>query len=93
MGQIRLIHVPYGPHRDLVRGLRELHLRAGLPSVRRLARVTGALSHDTVHRVLVGAKVPTWGPLELVVEALGGDVEEFRRLWMSAQRRAEVDGD
>jgi hypothetical protein len=86
MGQLRWIVLPAGPHRDLVEALRELHLQAGLPSVRAIARLTAALSHDTVHRVLVGAALPSWGPLELVVEALGGDVEEFRVLWMSARR-------
>ena len=91
MGNLRYIPIPAGPHRELVMALRELHLRAGLPSVRRIALRTSALGHDTVHRVLVGARVPGWGPLELVVEALGGDIEEFRQLWMSAQRRPELD--
>ena len=31
--------------------------------------------------------MPGWGPLELVVDALGGDVETFRGLWISARRR------
>jgi hypothetical protein len=93
MPQVRRVQIPDGPHRDLVESLRELHLVAGLPSVRWIARETRALSHDTVHRVLICAGVPTWGTLELVVEALGGDVGEFRRLWVAAQRGLEFGGD
>jgi hypothetical protein len=85
--------VPDGPHRELARSLHELHLNAGLPSVRQIARGTEALSHDTVHRVLVCATVPRCGPLELVVEALGGDLEEFHWLWVAAQRRLEIDSE
>lgn len=91
MGQVRRAPLPDGPHRDLVLRLRELHLDAGRPSVRTIARQTEALGHDTVHRLLVGAKLPSWGPLELVVEALGGHVDEFRELWKSAHRFQETD--
>jgi hypothetical protein len=69
--------------------LRDLHLRAGEPSVRAIARATHALSHDTVHRVLTGPTLPRWGPLELVVDALGGEVELFQGLWIAARRAME----
>jgi hypothetical protein len=59
--------------------------------MRKIARDTCALSHDTVHRVLTGPELPRWGPLELVVEALGGDVEAFRELWVSARHAMEQD--
>jgi hypothetical protein len=59
--------------------------------MRAIARATDALSHDTVHRVLTGPGVPRWGPLELIVEALNGDVEKFRVLWMAARRAVEDD--
>jgi hypothetical protein len=72
--------------------LRDLHLRAGEPSMRLIARRTQALSHDTVHRVLVGPVLPRWGALELVVEALEGDVDTFRLLWISARRALDSDG-
>jgi hypothetical protein len=60
--------------------------------MRAIARSTRALSHDTVHRVLTGPDLPRWGSLELVVEALHGDVETFRMLWVSARRAMEQDG-
>lgn len=83
---------PASPCRDLQVALNELHLYAGEPSTRAIARSTGrAISHDTVNRVLRGEDLPRWSPLELVVKALGGDVETFRALWVSA-RRAEGEG-
>ena len=79
-----------GPGVDILIALRELHLLAGEPSVRDIARLTGhALSSATVHRVLTQPEVPRWGTLEPVVEALGGDVESFRHLWISARRAME----
>lgn len=86
---VQHVPLPEGAHRTLIQELRDLHLRAGLPSVREIARKTEALSRDTVHRVLVGKSVPRWGPLELIVEALGGDVEVFRELWIAAHRQTE----
>jgi len=88
MAQIRRADLPEGPHRDLALQLYELHLNAGLPSVRGIARDIKLLSPDTVHRVLVCARVPGWEPLERVVSALHGDVTTFRRLWVAAQRHA-----
>jgi hypothetical protein len=91
MGRIRKPTVAQGLNGDILLELRQLHLLAGEPSMRAIARSTGALSHDTVHRVLTGPGLPQWGPLELVVEALHGDVEAFRLLWVAARR--EMDGD
>jgi acetyl esterase/lipase len=80
------------PSHDLVVALRELHLHAGEPSTRAIARSSGgAISHDTVHRILTSDDVPTWKSLAPIVEALDGDVEAFRALWVSA-RRAMVSG-
>jgi hypothetical protein len=63
--------------------LQRLHRHRGEPSVRDIARRTGgAITHSTVHAVLQCAKAPRWGPLELVVEALDGGIDEFRRLWV-----------
>jgi hypothetical protein len=91
MGHIRKLPEAPGLGHDLLSALRDLHLRAGEPSMREIARRTCALSHDTVHRVLTHPELPRWGPLELVVEALGGDVESFRQLWISARREMEHD--
>lgn len=86
MGQLRRLPESAGPVRDVLAELRELHLLAGEPSMRAIARSTGALSHDTVHRVLTGPGLPNWRPLELVVKALNGDVDAFRERWAAARR-------
>ena len=64
-----------------------LHTQAGAPSVRLVAGKTShAISHTTVHAVLQCKKLPAWGQLELVVEQLGGNVDEFKKLWVDARR-------
>jgi hypothetical protein len=91
MRRLRPLPVDLGSGHEVLYALRELYLEAGAPSVRKIAQLTHALSHDTVYRVLTGPALPRWGPLELVVEVLGGDVEAFRRLWISARRAMEDD--
>jgi tetratricopeptide (TPR) repeat protein len=80
-------HVPPGPQRELVDALHELHHRSGWPSLRVLAREAGC-SHTTVSSVFSSARLPSWGVLELLVEAMGGNVEEFRRLWLAASSQS-----
>ncbi len=77
---------PPGPITDLFDRLHTLHLHAGEPGVRQIARGIGpgVLSHATVHNVFRGPKVPRWGNLELIVEQLRGDVDAFRSLWLAA---------
>jgi hypothetical protein len=66
--------------------LQRLHRLRGEPSVRELARRTEkAITHATVHMVLRCERTPKWGPLELVVEALGGSIEEYRQLWIAVR--------
>jgi tetratricopeptide (TPR) repeat protein len=48
-----------------------------------LAREAGC-SHTTVSAVFSSPKLPSWGVLELLVEAMDGDVGEFHRLWLEA---------
>jgi hypothetical protein len=91
MGRIRKLQAAPGPAGDILLELRRLHLLAGEPSMRAIARSTGALSHDTVHRVLTDPALPQWGPLELVVEALHGDAEAFRGLWVAARSAMDED--
>src|SRR5215475_10726734 len=78
-----------GHRAKLHRAVTDLHLRAGRPSTRSIARTSGMLSHDTVHRILTEDQTPTWTSLESVVAALGGNVEDFRVLWLAA--RTELD--
>ena len=75
--------LPAGPHRDLTAALHELHHRAGWPSLRRLAAEAG-VSHTTVSKAFSSSALPTWGTLELLVEAMDGDTGQFHDLWLSA---------
>jgi hypothetical protein len=67
---------------------RDLHLYAGLPSTREIAKASEKLnrsvSHSTVQVTLSGKRLPRWGPTEVLVRVLGGEVEHFRSLWMAA---------
>ena len=58
-----------GPARSLNDALHDLHHRAGWPSLRTLARETG-VSHTTVSKAFSRPALPTWGTLELLVEAM-----------------------
>ena len=75
--------VPPGPRRDLVDALHALHHAAGWPSLRVLAREAGC-SRTTVSRVFSEPRLPSWGVLELLVEAMGGDTTRFHDLWLAA---------
>src|SRR4051794_36763221 len=83
MGALPRPDLPPGAHRDLNEALHDLHHRAGWPSLRAMAKAAGC-SHTTISAVFSGPKLPTWGVLELVVEAMDGDVEQFHRLWVEA---------
>jgi tetratricopeptide (TPR) repeat protein len=88
LGGLSRPEVPLGAQRDLVDALHALHHEAGWPSLRGLAREAGC-SHTTVSTVFSSPRLPSWGVLELVVEAMGGNVEEFHRLWLAASSPAE----
>src|SRR3954452_21149026 len=72
-----------GPHRDLVDALHDLHHRAGWPSLRVLAGAA-ACSHTTVSAVFSSPRLPSWGVLELLVEAMDGNVADVQQLWLDA---------
>jgi tetratricopeptide (TPR) repeat protein len=78
-----------GPMRALFDALHELHHRAGWPSLRDMSREVGC-SHTTVSTAFSEPRLPRWGLVELIVEALGGDTEEFHRLWLAASRPAST---
>ena len=75
--------LPPGPHRDLVSDLHALHHRAGWPSLRSLASTAGC-SPTTVSAVFSAPRLPSWGLLEVLVDAMDGDVPRFHELWLSA---------
>jgi hypothetical protein len=72
-----------GPQRDLNDALHDLHHRAGWPSLRVLARAAGC-SHTTVSGVFSSPRLPSWGVLEVLVEAMGGEAGRFHALWLAA---------
>lgn len=80
MGAIKRNPTPPGPITDLFDRLHEIHLLAGLPSVRDIARGIGrgVISSSTTHNMFRGPRVPRLNFLELVVEELHGDTAEFR---------------
>lgn len=75
--------LPPGPLADLFDELHQLHHRAGWPSLRRMAAEVGC-SHTTIATAFSGPRPPRWGLLELIVETLGGDPEQFRAGWLAA---------
>ena len=83
MGALPRPELSPGPHRDLVEGLHHLHHLAGWPSLRALARETG-VSHTTVSKAMSSPALPSWGTVELLVEAMNGDIVHFHRLWLEA---------
>jgi tetratricopeptide (TPR) repeat protein len=46
------------------------------------------VSHTTVSKTFSSQALPSWGTLELLVEAMGGDVAEFHDLWLAASAPA-----
>ena len=83
MGALPRPDLDPGPARELNDALHELHHRAGWPSLRTLAHDAGC-SHTTVSHVFSSAKLPSWGVVELLVEALGGRTAHVHDLWLAA---------
>jgi Golgi phosphoprotein 3 (GPP34) len=75
---------------SLFQALRDLHLEAGEPSCRDLAKKCGPgnISHNTVNQILRGQKLPRQPHLEVLVHALGGDWLRFKALWCEARKEA-----
>ena len=87
MGALPRPDIPPGPQRDLVAALHDLHHRAGWPSLRTLARAAGC-SHTTVSNIFTSPRLPRWGVLELLVEAMDGDTADFHQLWLACGQPA-----
>lgn len=72
--------------------LNQLYRESGEPSSREVSqRTRRAISHTTVNQILRCTKAPRWSNLEVVVEALGGNIADFRMLWV-AVRNGESPG-
>ncbi|MEU4768513.1 tetratricopeptide repeat protein [Actinosynnema sp. NPDC023794] len=96
MAQLRKPFVPDGPVRAFYDRLHELHVAAGQPSTRELQRRTRSprrprgVNPTTIHDVFSSTSFPREEVLGAVVDALGGDVEEFAALLTNA-RIARID--
>lgn len=94
MSAIRRKPTPQGAITDLFDRLHELHLSAGLPSMREIAAGIGRghVSSSTIHTMFRGPRVPRWSFLELVVKELHGNPAEFHALWQAARVAEETIG-
>lgn len=72
---------------EFARYLHQLHTRAGAPSRRGLAGLTG-YGKTAISDAFAGRNLPTWPLVEKLVSALGGKVDEARERWASAKSGA-----
>lgn len=66
--------------------LRRLREQAGNPSFRKMAEVSGAVSHATLHLTVTGRRLQPWETVREFVRACGGDEAE----WCTRYRRTEA---
>lgn len=71
--------------------LKRLRQQAGNPSFRKLAELSGAVSHATLHLTVTGRRLQPWETVREFVRACGGDEAE----WCARYRRtkAVLDGE
>jgi len=69
-----------------------LHRTAGQASSRKLLGLIepGRTTHTTINKTLRCERRPSWHHLECLVKAMGGDVEEFRQLWIAVGTAADL---
>ncbi len=102
MARLKRPDLPLGPLRDLNDALHDLHQRAGLPSVRDLARSVGAgvASRSRIHDAFTDSRLPSWGLVQLLARALAqtvpaGDIareeKDLHALWLMASGAARID--
>lgn len=70
--------------------LLHLHVQAGRPSSRTVARHSGTnISHTSVIKILQGQRLPSWELLRAVLRGLSADEtteDAFSELWVAAYR-------
>ncbi|MFG1603558.1 hypothetical protein [Actinoplanes sp. NPDC049265] len=90
------------PSIQLKKIMRDLHLDAGLPSTRDIAKGVMAparagtkaksISHTTVAKILNSPHMASWYHLEAVAGYLQGDVSAIRQLWKESTKRGGHSG-
>jgi hypothetical protein len=68
----------------LAERLRVLHLDAGRPPTRRIAREIG-YSHTTAAEALRGGRATSWAVVSALVTYLGGEPEDYRAGWAATR--------
>ncbi|MEU9087648.1 helix-turn-helix transcriptional regulator [Streptomyces sp. NPDC048357] len=71
---------------DFAHHLKQLHTRAGAPSVRQLSTRTG-YGKSIISEAFAGRRLPTWSLVEKLAEALDADKDEVREQWAAAKGR------
>lgn len=71
--------------------LRTLRATVGDPSFRRMAGLSGRISHTTLHEAAAGTRFPSWETTREFVRACQADEAEWRLRWEGAQRTVGPD--
>lgn len=71
---------------EFVAELKRLRQQAGNPSFRKMAELSGAVSHATLHLTVTGRRLQPWETVREFVRACGGDEAE----WCSRYRRTKA---
>lgn len=81
---------PPEPARRFASQLRDLHREAGCPTQQWLAAQMNC-AHSTVSAYLSGQRLPSWESTQAFVRACGGDIRQWRPLWIDARRALDVE--
>ena len=65
--------------------LRQLREDAGNPSFRKMAQLSGCVSHTTLHEAATGARFPSWETTREFVKACGADPAPWLTRWKQAR--------
>ncbi|WP_329101646.1 helix-turn-helix transcriptional regulator [Micromonospora sp. NBC_01699] len=79
-----------GPVAEFAVSLRQLRLRAGSPSYRELAKRAG-FSPSVLSAATSGFSLPSLPVTLALVQACGGDQQDWRRRWREAADREQLD--
>ncbi|WP_436493869.1 NBR1-Ig-like domain-containing protein [Actinokineospora sp. HUAS TT18] len=65
--------------------LRDLRVSVGTPSFRKMAGVSGVISHTTLHEAAGGSRFPSWETTREFVKVCGADEREWRAKWLAVK--------
>jgi hypothetical protein len=92
MGELSGIDVPRADQASAFRtALRELREEAGNPPFRKMAQLSGSVSHTTLHEAATGARFPSWETTREFVRACGADPEPWLARWKQARGEPEAE--